>query len=111
MVMEDLGEFIDSKLTQVILGKPFKELTGLDEELVEGIITFSDGDYMYQMPRAHPRFRDFSIEASNRFSPINRLSENDKKKGLKYPHEKNKDYYCGCLELNDEYKKDEGTIR
>ena len=39
------------------------------------------------------------------------LSENDKKKGLKYPHEKNKNNYRGCLELSDEYKKDENTIR
>ena len=77
------------------------------------MITFSNGDedYTYQMPRTHPRFRDFSIEACNRLLPIDRLSENDKKKGLKFPHEKNKNYYHGCLELNDEYKKDEATIR
>ena len=113
VVMEDLGEFIDGKLTQVILGKPFKELTGLDEKLTEGIIAFSEGDedYTYQMARTHRRFTNFSIEACNRFPPISILSENDKRKGLKYSHEKNKNYYRGCLELNDEYKKDENTIR
>ena len=30
---------------------------------------------------------------------------------FKYPYEKNKRYYCGCLELSDDYKKDEATIR
>ena len=113
MVMEDLGEFIDSALTQVILGRPFKELTRLDEKLVEGIITFSEGDedYTFQMARTHRRFAEFSIEKRNRYPPLNMLSENDKKKGLKYPHEKNKNNYRGCLDLSDEYKKDENTIR
>ena len=113
MVMENLGEFIDNKLTQVIFGEPFKRLTNLDEKLVDGLITFSDGDedFVYQMPRSHPRFKNFSIESCNRLVPIDLLSENDKRKGLKYPHEKNKRYYHGCLELNDEYKKDEATIR
>ena len=113
MVMENLGEFIDNELTQVIFGEPFKRLTNLDKKLVDGLITFSDGeeDYVYQMPRSHPRFKNFSIESCNRLVPINLLSENDKRKGLKYPHEKNKRYYNGCLELNDEYKKDEATIR
>ena len=113
MIMEDLGDFIDSSLTQVIFGKPFKRLTNLDEKLMEGLITFSDGDedFTYQMPRAHPRFKDFSIEGCNRIPPLNMLSENDIRKGLKYPHEKNERYYRGCLELNDDYKKDEATIR
>ena len=113
MVMEDLKEFVDEELTQVIFGRPFKELTNLDEKLVEGLITFSKGneDFTYQMPRANPRFKKWPIESCNRLVPISLLSENDKKKGLKYPHEKNKTYYRGCLELNDEYRRDEATIR
>jgi hypothetical protein len=113
MVMENLGEFIDCKLTQVVFGKPFKRLTNLDEKLMERLITFSDGDedFVYQMPRAHPRFKDFSMEKCSRYPPLEMLSENDKRKGLKYPHEKNKRYYRGCLELSDDYKKDEATIR
>ena len=75
---------------------------------MDWLITFSDGDedFVYQMPRSHPRFKNHSIEACNRLPPIDSLSENDKRKGLKYPHEENKRYYHGCLELNDEYKKD-----
>lgn len=113
MVMENLGEFIDNKLTQVVFGKPFKQLTNIDEKLIEGLITFSDGeeDFVYQMPRTHPRFKDFSMEKCSRYPPIEMLSENDKRKGLKYTHEKNKRYYRGCLELGDDYKKDEATIR
>ena len=44
MVMENLGEFIDGNLTQVVFGKLFKRLTNLDEKLMEGLITFSDED-------------------------------------------------------------------
>jgi hypothetical protein len=63
MVMENLGEFIESNLTQVVFGKPFKRLTKLVEKLMEGLITFLDGDedFVYQMPRAHPRFKDFLL--------------------------------------------------
>lgn len=80
---------------------------------MDGLIAFSDGnkDFVYQMSRSHPRFKNFSIEACNRLAPIEILSENDKRNVLKYQHEKNKRYYHGCLELNDEYKKDEATIR
>lgn len=89
MVMENLGEFIDSKLTQVVFGKSFKRLTNHDEKLMEGLITFSDGDeyFVYQMPRAHPRFKDFSMEKCNRYPPLEMLNESDKRKWLKYPHE------------------------
>ena len=82
MVLENLGELIDSKLTQVVFGKPFKRLTNLDEKLVEGLITFSDGDegFVYQMPRAHSRFKDFSMEKCSRYPPLEMLSENDKRK-------------------------------
>ena len=113
MVMENLGEFIDDKLTQIIFGKPFKRLTNLDEKLMDWLILFSDGDddFVYQMPRSHPRFKNHSIKACNRLPPIELLSENDKNKGLKYSHGKNKEYYRRCLELNDEYKRDEATIR
>lgn len=113
MIMEDLGEFVDSSFTQVVFGKPFKRLTKLDEKLIEGLIKFSDGDedFIYQMPRGHPRFKDFSIESCNRLPPHSIFSENDIRKWLKYPHEKNERYYRGCLELSAEYKKDEATIR
>jgi hypothetical protein len=113
MVMENLGELIESNLTQVVFGKPFKELTNLDEKQMEGLITFSDGDedFVYQMPRTHPRFKDFSMEKCSKYPPIEMLGMNDIRKGLKYPHEKNKRYYHRCLELSDDYKKDEATIR
>jgi hypothetical protein len=113
MVMENLGEFIDSKLTQVVFGIPFKRLANLDENLVKGLLTFSNGDedFVYQMPRAHPRFKGFSMKKCSRYPPLEMLSKNDKRKGLKYPHEKNKKYYRGCLELSDDYKRDEATIR
>jgi hypothetical protein len=84
MVMENLGEFIDDKLTQVVFGRPFKRLTNLDEKLIEGLITFSEGDeyFVYQMPRTHPRFKDFSMEKCSRYPPLEMLSENDKRKVL-----------------------------
>jgi hypothetical protein len=36
MVMENIGEIIDSNLTQVMYGKPFIRLTKIDEKLMEG---------------------------------------------------------------------------
>ena len=63
------------------------------------------------MPRAHPKYKNFYIEECNGFPPFGILSESDIKKGLKYPHEKNKRYYRVCLELNDDYKNNEAIIR
>ena len=40
MVMENLGEFIDDKLTQIIFGEPFKRLTNLDEKLIDRLLPF-----------------------------------------------------------------------
>ena len=82
-------------------------MTRLNERIIDGLITFSDGveDFVYQMPRTHPRFKHKDIEACNRMAPIPILSERDKQWGLRHTYEKNHRYYKKCLELGDEYKK------
>ena len=80
--------------------------------MIDGLITFSDDveDFIYQMPRAHPRFKHKDIEVCNRMTPIPLLSERDKQSGLRYPYEKTKRYYKKCLELGDDYKKNERAL-
>nr|GEU70528.1 protein kinase-like domain, concanavalin A-like lectin/glucanase domain protein [Tanacetum cinerariifolium] len=53
MVLEDIGEYIESDLSKVVMGKPFKDCTQLEDSSNEGLISFSKGwdTFIYQMPQ------------------------------------------------------------
>nr|GEX50377.1 hypothetical protein [Tanacetum cinerariifolium] len=51
-VLEDKGEYIESELSEVVIGKPFKGLTQLEDNSSEGLISFNSvwDTYIYHMP-------------------------------------------------------------
>ncbi|GJU44144.1 hypothetical protein Tco_1201410 [Tanacetum coccineum] len=103
-----MNEFIEKGLTEVILGKPFKEKIGLEEDLSKGRIWFKIGDdkTIFNMPRAERRLSKLTTEQQNMISPILKISDEDKAKGISHPYQKIKEFYKGCLNLGEEYKQD-----
>ncbi|PWA71620.1 hypothetical protein CTI12_AA278390 [Artemisia annua] len=85
VVLDEVSEFIEDGLTGVILGNPFKAISGLGEDAKEGI-------------------------QLTRMRPLLELSDEDKANGYNYPYQKIKKLYNGCLMLGEEYKKNEGLI-
>ncbi|GJU86233.1 hypothetical protein Tco_1293779 [Tanacetum coccineum] len=58
-LLEDIGEFIVSDMTDVVMGKPFRKVTKLEYDCAKGLISFTRifDNYTFQMPRTIPRKR------------------------------------------------------
>ncbi|GKD51641.1 hypothetical protein Tco_1280617 [Tanacetum coccineum] len=56
VVLEDIGEFILWEMAEVVMGKPFREVTNLDYDCAKGLLSFTMifDNYMFQMPRTIP---------------------------------------------------------
>ncbi|GJS76544.1 retrovirus-related pol polyprotein from transposon TNT 1-94 [Tanacetum coccineum] len=52
IILENVNEFVEKGLAEVIFGKPFKEEIGLEEDISKGIIWFKTGDdkTIFNMP-------------------------------------------------------------
>ncbi|GJS64577.1 homeodomain-like protein [Tanacetum coccineum] len=64
IVVENIHEFIEKGLTEVLFGKPFEDQTGLEEDLKRGVIWFKvrNDKTIFNMPHAERRFSPYSKE-------------------------------------------------
>ncbi|GKA10012.1 hypothetical protein Tco_0689445 [Tanacetum coccineum] len=108
IILENVNEFVEKGLAEVIFGKPFKEKIRLEEDISKGIIWFKIGDdkTVFNMPRARKRLSKLTTEQQNLMSPILKISDEDKAKGISHPYKKIKEFYKDCLNLGEEYKQD-----
>ncbi|GJR13417.1 hypothetical protein Tco_0796069 [Tanacetum coccineum] len=89
VVLEDIGEFIISDMSEVVMGRPFRSVTQLEYDCLKSLISFTRifDTYIFRMPRTIPRRKDFSW---SKVPPILVLSHRDLMSRLRYPYEKNK---------------------
>nr|GEW52225.1 RNA-directed DNA polymerase homolog [Tanacetum cinerariifolium] len=61
VVLEDIGEFIVSGMTDVVMGRSFRAVTQLEDDYIKGLISFSRifDTYIFLMPRTIPRLKNF----------------------------------------------------
>ncbi|GJT27778.1 hypothetical protein Tco_0908053 [Tanacetum coccineum] len=91
MIVEDISAIIDPRLSQVVLGKPFVDISNMTHDPPEGVVRLRK--------RAHE-----SVYLRN---------EEDKRRGVKYVRSKILGFYKECLELGPEYvtgMDDEGEV-
>nr|GEX90431.1 hypothetical protein [Tanacetum cinerariifolium] len=102
---ENINVFVEKGPTKVLFGKPFKEDVGLEEDINKGVLWFKirDDRTIFNMPRVERRLNKLTTEQQNM---ILKVSEEDKAKGISHPYQKINEFYKGCLNLGDEYKKD-----
>ncbi|GJZ33647.1 homeodomain-like protein [Tanacetum coccineum] len=104
---EDVNEFIKKGLTKILLGRPFKESIGLEENVIEGLVWFKNEDdkTIFQMPRTISRFCHLSTKQCNMMAPVLRVSDEDKAIGFNHPYQKINVFYKGCMQLGNDYKR------
>ncbi|GKA09290.1 uncharacterized mitochondrial protein-like protein, partial [Tanacetum coccineum] len=104
--------FVEKGLTKVLFGKPFKDITRLEEDLKGGVIWFEIGNdkTIFNMPRAERRFKKLTTKQHSMMPPILKTSNEDMAKGISQPYQKIRGFYKGCLELGHEYKQDQEMI-
>ncbi|GJW50763.1 hypothetical protein Tco_0092114 [Tanacetum coccineum] len=108
IILENVNELVEKGLTEVLFGKPFKENIGLEEDIDKGVLWFKIGDdkTIFNILRAERKLGKLTTEQHNMMSPILKVSDEDKAKGVCHPFQKIKEFYRGCLNLGDEYKQD-----
>ncbi|GJS08117.1 hypothetical protein Tco_0364913 [Tanacetum coccineum] len=64
MIVEDISSIIDPRLSQVVLGKPFAEISNMTHDPPKGVVRFTNGtnEVAYKMPH--------KIEQSNSLSDL-----------------------------------------
>lgn len=109
MVFDDMSEFVECGLEEIILGEPFQKASGVEVDTINGLVWLSSNNdvTIFKMPQTVPNFKHWTKKQLSRAKPLLEISNKDKENGYDYPYQKIKDFYQGCLDLEDVYKKDE----
>ncbi|GKC14709.1 hypothetical protein Tco_1011491 [Tanacetum coccineum] len=100
-----------AKNQQVFIGchsflAEFIILENVNEFVDKGLAEIGDDKIIFNMPRAEKRLSKLTTEQQNLMSPILKISDKDKAKGIIHPYQKIKEFYKDCLNLGEEYKQD-----
>ncbi|GJV43092.1 hypothetical protein Tco_1427628 [Tanacetum coccineum] len=104
-VLENMDDYRDEGMGDVIFGEPFLRDVGIKTRRFEGMITIYNGndEVTYQMVRSHPRFKHHTNEQCNKI-PL-KVSKEDKMNEISHPYQKLKGFYKEVLNLGSDYIK------
>ncbi|GKC78762.1 hypothetical protein Tco_1129536 [Tanacetum coccineum] len=107
-VLENMDDYRDEGMGDVIFGEPFLREVGIKTRRFEGMITIYNGndEVTYQMVRSHPRFKYHTNEQYNKIPPLLKVGEKDKMNGISHSYQKLKEFYKGVLNLGPDYIRD-----
>ena len=113
MILEDMSSVIDSRLSHVVLGKPFVEASSLKYDHLHGTVQFSnDVDKItYRMPYRVKEFRFISRMENDYIGATEDINDEEKEKGMEYVWRRRSLYYKDCLNLGPKYKVDLEVVR
>ncbi|GJW59266.1 retrotransposon ORF1 [Tanacetum coccineum] len=106
MIVEDISSVIDPRLSPVVLGKPFVELSDMTYDLSLGVVKFTKGveEISYKMPHKIEQYDSLSDMKKENMKSVYFRNEDDKRKGVEYVMSKILGFYKECLELGPEYR-------
>ncbi|GJR11070.1 hypothetical protein Tco_0793722 [Tanacetum coccineum] len=113
MIVKDISSIIDPRLSQVVLGRPFVEISNMTYDPPEGVVRFINGtdEVTYKMPHKIEQYDSLSdLEKEHTKSP-NLEQMKIRERGVEYVNDKINRIYKECLELGPEYLRrmdDEG---
>ncbi|GJW85507.1 RNA-directed DNA polymerase, eukaryota, reverse transcriptase zinc-binding domain protein [Tanacetum coccineum] len=113
MILEELGDVIDDRLGEVVLGKPFVQASKLTYDESLRLLRFAqrDDEVVFRMPQRTKVLDLVSPLEKNKFEAFFVDSLKVRKKGFKHILEKRKGYYKACMNLGRTYKRDKETIK
>ncbi|GKF16650.1 hypothetical protein Tco_0061568 [Tanacetum coccineum] len=115
MIVEDISSIIDPRLSQVVLRRPFIEISNMTHDLPEGVVRFTNKNYevTYKMPHKIEQYNSLSNLEKEHTKSVYLRNEEDKRRGVDYVISKILGFYKECLELGHEYVTrldDEGEV-
>ncbi|GKF30202.1 retrotransposon ORF1 [Tanacetum coccineum] len=115
IVVEDISSILDPRISHVVLGRPFVEVSRMTHDLDKGVVRFTNGDseVAYKMPHKIEQYNSLTdIELEHTKSVYFRNQE-DSERGIDYVMSKILGFYKECLELGPEYVtglEDDGEV-
>ncbi|GJV49056.1 hypothetical protein Tco_1439268 [Tanacetum coccineum] len=105
MIVEDISSIIDPRLSQVVLGGPFVEISNMTHDLPEGVVRFIKGanKVTYKMPYKIEQYNSLSDLEKEHTKLVYLRNEEDKRRVVEYVMSKTLGFYKECLELGPEY--------
>ncbi|GKA58611.1 hypothetical protein Tco_0757799 [Tanacetum coccineum] len=84
MIVEDISSIIDPRLSQVILGKPFVEISNMTHDLPEGVVRFTNGtnEVAYKMPHKIEQYHSLSDLEKEHMKLVYLRNEEDRRRGV-----------------------------
>ncbi|GJR89106.1 hypothetical protein Tco_0213117 [Tanacetum coccineum] len=115
MIIEDISLIIDPRLSQVVLGKPFVEISNMTHDPLEGVVRFTNenNEVSYKMPHKIEQYDSLSNLEKEHTKSVYLRNEEDKRRGVEYVMSKILGFYKEYLELGPEYLTgmvDEGEV-
>ncbi|GJS18153.1 hypothetical protein Tco_0412625 [Tanacetum coccineum] len=108
MIVEDISSIIDPRLSQVVLGKPFIEISNMTHDPPEGVVRFINGtdEIAYKIPHMIEQYNLLSDLEKEHMKSVYLRNEEDKRRGVGYVMSKILGFYKESLELGPEYVTD-----
>ncbi|GJV55447.1 hypothetical protein Tco_1456452 [Tanacetum coccineum] len=115
VIVEDISSIIDPRLSHVVLGRPFIEISNIPHDLPEGVVRFTnrDDEVAYKMPHKIEQYNSLSNLEKEHTKSVYLRNDKDKRSGVDYVMSKILGFYKECLELGPEYVTgldDEGEV-
>ncbi|GKE02108.1 hypothetical protein Tco_1390091 [Tanacetum coccineum] len=113
--VHDISSIIDPRLSQVVLGKPFVEISNMTQDPPKGVVRFTNrnNEIAYKMPHKIEQYDSLSNLEKEHTKSVYLRNEEDKRRGVEYVMSKILGFYKDCLELGPEYLTgidDEGEV-
>ncbi|GKB10277.1 MAK10-like protein [Tanacetum coccineum] len=105
MIIEDISSIIDPRQSQLVLGKPFVEISNMTHDPPDGVVRFTNGnnEVAYRMPHKIEQYDSLLNLEKEHIKSIYLRNEEDKRRGVEYVMNKILGFYKECLELEPEY--------
>ncbi|GKB77367.1 hypothetical protein Tco_0944262 [Tanacetum coccineum] len=115
MIVEDISSIIDPRLSQVVLEKPFVEISNMTHDPPEGVVRFTNENdkVAYKMPQKIEQYNSLSNLEKEHTKSVYLRNDEDKRRGVEYVMNKILGFYKECLEHGPEYvtgMDDEGEV-
>ncbi|GJS64162.1 hypothetical protein Tco_0678726 [Tanacetum coccineum] len=86
MIIEDISSIIDPGLSQVVLGKPFVEISNMTHDPEEGVVRFTNGndEVANKIPHKIEQYNSLSNLEKEHTKSVYLRNEEDKRRGVEY---------------------------
>ncbi|GJX10448.1 hypothetical protein Tco_0200307 [Tanacetum coccineum] len=115
IIVEDISSIIDPRLSQVVLGKRFVEISNMTHDPPKGVVRFINktNKVAYNMPHKIEQYNSLLDLEKEHTKSVYLRNEEDERRRVEYVMSKILGFYKECLEIGPEYltgMDDEGGV-